>query len=159
MAYKEITGDLVSLALAGSFDVVAHGCNCFCTQKSGLAPQMAKAFGTNQFVMEGASTYGQINKLGQIDYEQVNKHLVPNLQHRLVAVNCYTQYSYGRDKAHLDYDALGLCLKKLNHLFKGKRLGLPQIGCGLAGGDWLVVKRMIEELCPDLDVTVVMYDK
>jgi O-acetyl-ADP-ribose deacetylase (regulator of RNase III) len=157
MAYKEINGDLIQLALDGVFDVIAHGCNCQNTQRSGLAPQMAKAFGTDKFIMEHSSHQGDYNKLGQIDYKWMQRDAV--LREPICIVNCYTQYDYGRDKVHLDYDALALCLKKLNHVFKGKRLGLPQIGCGLAGGDWLVVKRMIEELCPDLDVTVVLYDK
>ena len=37
MNYKEIEGNLISLALAGNFDVIAHGCNCFCTMQSGIA--------------------------------------------------------------------------------------------------------------------------
>jgi hypothetical protein len=32
----------------------------------------------------------------------------------------------------LDYEALALCLRKINHTFKGKHVGLPQIGCGIA---------------------------
>lgn len=149
MAYKEIEGDLVALALQGLFDVVAHGCNCFCTQKSGLAPQMVKAFGTDKYLMELGCLAGDMNKLGTIEHEEHKSGVI--------VVNCYTQYSYGRDKVHLDYDALILCLKKMNYIFKGKKLGLPQIGCGLAGGDWQTVRQMIDELCPDMDVTVVIY--
>ena len=49
---KYINGDIIKLALTGEYDVVAHGCNCFCRQKSGLAPQMVKAFKTDKFPLE-----------------------------------------------------------------------------------------------------------
>lgn len=69
MEYKIIKGDLISLSLKGEFDVIVHGVNCFCTQKSGLAPQMVKAFGTDKFPMEHINSKGNMNKLGQIDYQ------------------------------------------------------------------------------------------
>ena len=31
MEYQEIEGDLIKLAQEGKFDVIAHGCNCFCS--------------------------------------------------------------------------------------------------------------------------------
>jgi O-acetyl-ADP-ribose deacetylase (regulator of RNase III) len=40
---KEIEGDLIDLAKRGHFDVVTHGCNCFCTMGAGIAPQMVWA--------------------------------------------------------------------------------------------------------------------
>ncbi len=68
MAYKEEIGNLIHLALAGEFDVVAHGCNCFCTMGAGIAPQMAKAFGANEFPLEDAQYKGNILKLGTVEY-------------------------------------------------------------------------------------------
>jgi hypothetical protein len=41
----------------------------------------------------------------------------------------------------LDYEALTLCMRKINYTFTGKHIGLPMIGCGLAGGDWNIVKK------------------
>ena len=49
---KYIDGDLIRLAKQGTFDVIAHGCNCFCTMGAGIAPQMAEAFGCDEFDME-----------------------------------------------------------------------------------------------------------
>ena len=77
-----------------------------------------------------------------------------------IVINAYTQYYYGRNSlaSHipLDYDALTLCLRKINYIFKGKHIGLPQIGCGLAGGDWNLVKEIIQkELC-DMNITIVI---
>lgn len=74
-------------------------------------------------------------------------------------VNAYTQYNlkptYG-DIA-LDYEALTLCLRKMNYYFRGEHIGLPQIGCGLAGGDWKRVREIIQTELRNCKVTVVIY--
>jgi len=119
--YKEIKGDLIDLALKGKFDVIAHGCNCFCKQKSGIARQMVENFGTDNFYLE-CYQKGDINKLGQIDFEFFDSNIFENLTNSFTVINCYTQYKYGRNhkdgvQKPLDYDALKLCLKKINHIF------------------------------------------
>jgi len=57
----------------------------------------------------------------------------------------------------LDYEALTLCLRKINWVFSGKHIGLPKIGAGLAGGDWEQIKQIIKNELNDCDVTVVIY--
>lgn len=155
-----IDGDIISLAEAGEFDVIAHGVNCFCTQKSGLAPQMVKAFGTDKFRGEIASRKGDINKLGNIDFEYF--YLDDNK--KLAVVNAYTQYRYGKnhadgDEAPLNYSAFSLCMKKINHIFAGKHIGLPKIGAGLAGGDWGRLLTIIMSELTDCKVTIINYKK
>ena len=191
-----VDGDLIKLALQGQFDVVAHGCNCFCTMGAGIAPQMAKAFGCDDFKME-MLTYtecdedgneweeetgnrGDINKLGTIDYEQLYiwfKHPMSKdgspvaMGHRsvgqpdtqpIIVVNAYTQYRYGRNHADgvdtpFDYEAFTMCMRKMNHIFKGSHIGLPMIGAGLAGGDWNRISEIIERELANCRVTVVKY--
>lgn len=151
MTYKEINGDLIKLAKEGKFDVVAHGCNCWCTMKSGIAPQMAENFHCDSFPLENIGSRGIMDKLGNIDYQTIllNKH-------HLHIVNAYTQYRPG---SYLSYEALILCLKKINHQFNGLHIGLPLIGCGIAGGDWNVVKKLIQENLASMAITIVCYDK
>lgn len=158
--YREVDGDLIKMALEANFDAIAHGCNCFCTMKAGIAVQMAKVFGCDRFEGEGLAQRGNIGKLGCIDWEFIPIPGHPD--NPLAVINCYTQYHYGKNhpdgvEKPLDYAALELCLKKINHLFKGARIGLPQIGCGLAGGDWNVVKQLIQTHLSDCDVTIVNY--
>jgi hypothetical protein len=77
--YQEIQGNLITLALQGKFDVIVHGANCHSVMGAGLAPQMAKVFGCDGFVMElWGST---IEKLGNIDYETfvLGEHAIWNL--------------------------------------------------------------------------------
>lgn len=150
---ETVKGDLIQLALNGKFDVIAHGCNCFSTQKSGIAKQMAEVFFTNEFPMEVDSRAFPINKLGCIDWDT---HVVED--NFLSVVNCYTQYQYGTDKAHADYEAIALCMRKINILFRGKHIGLPMIGAGLAGGDWTRISAIINQELKDMKVTIVEYD-
>ncbi len=155
MNYKEINGDLIQLAQQGEFDVIVHGCNCFCSMKSGIAPQMAEAFGCDKYPLEDLKFQGFINRLGAIDFKEING---------LTIVNAYTQYfnrTLNPDKQaiNLDYEALTLCLRKINHVFAGKFIGLPQIGAGLAGGDWNLIKKIIKKELKDCNVIIVIYEK
>jgi O-acetyl-ADP-ribose deacetylase (regulator of RNase III) len=148
--YNEVSGDLIDLAKKGEFDVVAHGCNCFCTMGAGIAPQMANAFGCNEFPLENQKYSGDKEKLGKIDYETLfvnNKYLT--------VVNAYTQYGFGGQP--FDYDAFEKIVSEMNKVFKGMHIGLPKIGAGLAGGKWNVIKEMIQEGFTDCKVTVVKY--
>jgi O-acetyl-ADP-ribose deacetylase (regulator of RNase III) len=160
--YNEIKGDLIVLAKEGMFDVIAHGCNSFCTMGAGIAPQMAKAFGVDKLPLEHKNYVGDYNKLGQIEYKEyfIGGKQDPRDNKVIAIVNAYTQYDYShKNGAPVDYDAITLCMRKMNHVFKGKHIGLPAIGGGLAGGDWNRIKIIIQTELKDCDVTVVIYDK
>lgn len=167
--YKEIEGDLIALAKQGKFDIIVQGCNCFCRQKSGVAKQMVEAFSTNNpvlFTMEDDKYYGDISKLGNINYNYVVPAIHgPNKYLR--AVNAYTQfkikkfndynYEYTTEVDPFDYDAFTMCMKKINHVFKGLEVGMPMIGSHLAGGHWPTIKAIIQNHAPDCNITVVVY--
>lgn len=173
--YREVEGNLITMALNGNFDVIAHGVNCMCVQGKGLAPQMVKAFGTDKyFELEVPDTKGDINKLGQIEYIEYYRDIEGGFYPdtfgfseeppTLIVVNAYTQYNYGKnhsdgDNKPVDYEAIALCMRKINHEFKGQHIGLPRIGCGLAGGDWDIVRGIIQTELKDCHVTVVNYKK
>mgnify|MGYP006160996517 FL=1 len=154
--YQEIEGDLIALAKECMFDVITHGCNCMSNMGAGIAPQMAKAFGVDQYPLESFTRKGDINKLGQIEWLIERDGAIP------FVVNSYTQFSYGKNHADgvskpLDYEALTLCMRKINHRFSGKHIGLPKIGAGLAGGDWNRIKKIIQTELKDMKVSVVIY--
>jgi O-acetyl-ADP-ribose deacetylase (regulator of RNase III) len=152
---KIITGDLIQLAKQGQFDVIGHGSNCFCTMKSGIAVPFAKEFGCNAFPLESREYYGDISKLGEIDYMHIKRY-------NLYVVNMYTQYLHGDMSRNmqvkgipLSYRALTSCLMKLAFKFGNSRIGLPLIGCGRAGGDWNKVQQLIQKHMDGVDVTIV----
>ena len=168
--YQEVKGDLIALAKQGEFDVITHGCNCQSIMSAGIAVPMNLHFDVSQFPMElqGRS----ILKLGNIDYKTINpgpvfkeieiaghKVVSPDFGGcELTVVNSYTQNYPSVKMKPLDYEALTLCMRKINSVFKGKHIGLPQIGAGLAGGDWNRIKKIIITELIDCNVTVVIYN-
>lgn len=171
-------GDIIDLMKQGKFDVAIQGCNCVCTQRSGLARQMVDNFQTDNsglFTMEVPyfNNKPSINKLGTIDYAyfyvnnpEVN-HVVPlttttkgRYSGTIVAiVNCYTQILpgiAGADGIPLDYTALRLCMRKVNAIFKDKTIAIPYlIGCGLAKGDESKVLNILEDELTDCYPTLI----
>lgn len=171
--YNEIEGDLIELGVEGVFDVIVHGCNCMSTMGSGIAVKMARKFGCDKFEME---SWGKsVHKLGCIDYKyfslstfgiwQNDEESQKNNNKTLCVVNAYTQYYYGRnhidgDIKPIDYQALTLCMRKLNIVFKGKHIGFPYvIGCGLGGGDESIVINIIKKELKNCKVTLVKFKK
>jgi O-acetyl-ADP-ribose deacetylase (regulator of RNase III) len=153
---KYITGNLITLANEGKFDVIGHGCNCFCTMGKGLAVAMKNAY--PEIVMADHCTKrGDRSKLGtftHVDYGD------------LIVLNLYTQYDYALGHkpfndpvVFADYDAIRECMQGIKFKYKGKRIGLPLIGAGLAGGDWNRISQIIEDELGDEDVTIVQLPK
>lgn len=115
---------------------------------------MARAFDCNIFPMELDGP--NINKLGNIDYETFWNQ---GRNHNLTVVNAYTQYYPRIDLKPFDYEAFTIICRKMNHIFKGKHIGLPMIGAGLAGGDWYRISEIIQKELSNCDVTVVIYNQ
>lgn len=65
-----------------------------------------------------------------------------------------TQDGYGRDKGKIytDYEAFKRALVKINKFhnqYPNIDLYMPYgIGCGLANGDWNVISKLLEDICP-----------
>lgn len=159
LAYMK--GDLVTLGKQHVFDVVAHGCNCFCTQRNGVAKHFDANFATanhNLYRLEAQRFRGDINKLGTLEAREFPTVREEDESKMLTVVNLYTQYRFGTDQMHADYDAIRLCMRKLNHIFKGKHIGLPKLGSGLAGGDWMIIERIIRQELKDCTVTIVEFE-
>jgi O-acetyl-ADP-ribose deacetylase (regulator of RNase III) len=146
-----ITGDLIALAKEGRFDVIAHGCNCFCTMGAGVALAIATAWPEAKKA-DDATVPGELSKLGTTTRCAV---VLPNGR-PMDIVNCYTQFRFDRGSRQFDYGALEQCMDTLGFVYYGLRLGLPKIGAGLAGGDWDLIRPiLIDKLDHLCDVTVV----
>lgn len=155
----EVMGDLIEEAMKGNLDLIAHGCNCFCTQKSGIAVRMSANFYTDKYELENSEYHsGDVNKLGQIEYRT---RIVKDKP--LWIVNAYTQFHWSTPGIYgipLDYDALRLCFRKINKQFRGSKVGLPGlIGCGLASGDPKVVRQVLKEELKSCEVIIYYVDE
>ena len=68
-------------------------------------------------------------------------------------VNMIAQDGLGTYKKRVEYDALRQCLESVNDYISKKNkkekekisIHMPRIGCGLGGGKWNIVKKIIEE--------------
>lgn len=69
-------------------------------------------------------------------------------------LHCITQTLYGRDGVYVDYDAVMSCMEQINVRFAGKTVAMPQIGAGLAGGDWFKIEKIIEWAATDFQPVV-----
>lgn len=153
---KYVKGDLVKMLDNGKFDAIIQGCNCFCKMKSGIAKQITDRW-PSVAQADLLTTRGDYEKLGT--YQGCT---VQTKKGQAIVFNAYTQYYYGYDgKQYVDYKAISDVFSTLNSFGKYRELkiGIPKIGCGLAGGDWEVVSSIIEEAAPDLNITVVEYEK
>jgi O-acetyl-ADP-ribose deacetylase (regulator of RNase III) len=148
---KSILGDLILLARSGDFDVIAHGCNCFCTMGAGIAKGIRAAF-PGAYDADLATVKGDRAKLGTCSAAEVIRD-----GRTLIVVNAYTQYDYRDGGTKVDYDAVRSCMRWIRERHSGKRIGLLKIGAGLAGGDWERIARIIEKELAGEDVTLVEF--
>ncbi len=148
-----ITGDLISMALDGQFDVIVHGCNCFNTMGKGIARQIKKEF-PEAYAEDCTTKCGDAAKLGTITSVMTTRN-----GHQIIVVNAYTQYDYRGYGVHANYDAITLCFKEIKRQFAEKRIGYPKIGAGLACGDWQLIAPIIDEELLGENHTLVIWDK
>ena len=144
-------GDL----LQAEVDAIGQCCNCYCTMGSGIAPKIKKEW-PEVYAADCATRKGDRTKLGTF-----TKAIVEDGE--LTVYNLYGQYGYSkRDSGirDLDYDAIFDALDAMADdviACGGKTVGLPLIGCGLAGGKWSVVEAMIEETLVAKGLEVFIY--
>lgn len=153
-------GDLIKRALDGKYDVIVHGCNCFCRMGAGIALQI-KTILPEAYEADLATKAGDKSKLGtytkaDIAYEYGTE---VKRQDMLTIVNAYTQYGHNPKDKPVDYDAIRKIFAQLNEDYADMNVGIPMIGAGLAGGDWNRIASIIDEVTPKLDVHLVEYQK
>jgi len=148
---KSVEGDVITLALEGHFDVIVHGCNCFCTMGAGIARAIQEEF-PEAYAADLITIKGDRNKLGDFSFATVKRN-----EHEITIVNGYTQFHFHGDSVLVNYDAVQSLFKKVRRQFAGKRIGYPKIGAGLAGGNWQRIASIIDQELAGEDHTLVIY--
>lgn len=141
---KYIKGDLFDT----DADIIAHGCNCRGGYGSGVAGIMAKKY--------PKARHYYLDKFEEEGWQLGDVQFVRQWNDKIIA-NCATQDAYyPRDRRHADYDAIRLCMMKVKDyaMDKGLTIAAPKIGAGLAGGDWDVIEKIMEEVFSDYDITI-----
>lgn len=131
-----IIGDL----LQAKADVIVHQVNCQGVMGAGVARQIREQFpNTFQEYRALCMQYqGRTHELlGQCQYVKEDPFVI---------CNAFGQNFYFRNSVQTQYDKLRECFEDIATKYHGKTVALPwNIGCGLAGGDWDIVYKMIYE--------------
>jgi O-acetyl-ADP-ribose deacetylase (regulator of RNase III) len=135
-----IKGNVIHMAESGQFDVLVHGCNCMNIMGAGVARQVRSVFPAAYAADQAYSTKSH-DMLGT--YSSAEVPLFGLLGKKLTVVNAYTQFAPGGGEDVFDYGAFADVLEKLHEDFPDKVIGMPAIGCGLAGGDKERILRAI----------------
>ena len=129
-------------------EVICHQANCFNRMKSGIAAEIVKRY-PEAVEADNRTEPGDKSKLGSYTCGVGVDHVH--------IINLYGQYNYGTDTRKTDYDALKKALSEFREDYRysvvtGEPLtvAIPKnMGCGLAGGDWNVVRGIIADLFKD----------
>lgn len=127
-------GNVLDALEKGDVDIVLHVCNNKGVMGSGIAKEIRQRYPA------AYNTYIQ-NPL-----QLGNVTTTPDR-----IVNMVAQDGYGkRNYRHLNYGALACCLNRVNRSFPSQmKIGIPYgMGAVRAGGDWEVVKELIEYCLP-----------
>lgn len=139
MIIKYIKGSILDTELR----YIAHGVNCQNIMGSGVAKVLFSEYPNVKIKYhEYCNNFRDFGLLGRSQEVYVtNSKSVFNL---------FTQEYFGNDgKKYVDYCAIADCFRNLT---EGKTLGaiaIPKIGAGLAGGDWKVIKAIINDATKD----------
>lgn len=154
LTYKK--GCLIEAAKTGRLAAIAHQANCFNTMKSGIAPLIV-AYCPEAGEADQKTSRGDIAKLGTTTHG-FSKNVV-------MVWNLYGQYKYGREPGvvYTDYVALTQAMTQMGRwLYQSSgsnKIGLPRLGCGLAGGDWAIVEQIIKDTLVAYGHHVTIYEK
>ena len=140
----------------------AHSCNTMHTMGAGIARQIKSRY--PQAYEADKKAYDQeydqdgqfIHWLGKYSKAEIESKFLPNNKGRIY--NLYTQAGIGTGERQVHYEKFWRALKNMQEdlLFiqhetgEQQVLGLPHgISCGLAGGNWGIIKAMIEDIFLD----------
>jgi O-acetyl-ADP-ribose deacetylase (regulator of RNase III) len=145
--------------LKSDANIICHQVNCHGVMGRGLAKAIKnkypKVYENYRRICKQYESKKQ-SLLGQVVWGMITP------DDKIIA-NLFGELDYGGDgKRYTDYNALESAFKEVyravtskNSTIKGMTIAIPyNIGCGLGGGDWNVVYKIIEKVFKDYDITI-----
>ncbi len=131
--------------------VLGHSVNCQGAFGKGIAKQIGERYPEvkKAYLKKYHSSGWQ---LGDIQYV--------NTECGKIVTNLATQSNYGNNNIqHVNYKALELCIDQLLSYCKENKyaVSIPKISSGLAGGEWEVIEKIIENVSSELGIDVNVY--
>lgn len=144
---KYIVGDATNPHKFG-YIVIAHVCNNSNRWGAGFVLALSRKWKEPEAMYRSLNEYN----LGDVQYVHVEEGIT--------VINMIAQHGTGKDsegKSPIRYQALREALRKVNSHLKvyNGTLHIPRIDAGLAGGDWNVITRILNE---EIEADIYAYD-
>lgn len=157
MEIKYIKGDATEpIVISDKYSVICHCCNALGAWGKGFVVPLGKKYPiAKEKYLKFIKMTKEENRLGSVSFAKVTDNII--------VANIIGQYNiYPKDgKIPLDYEALEKGFKNVIEMFKTNNIPLtihmPKIGCGLAGGDWNVVEKIIKNTFINENIEVYVY--
>lgn len=157
MEIKYLKGDATEpIVIDDKYSVICHCCNALGAWGKGFVVPLGKKYPiAREKYLEFIENTPKENRLGSVSFAKVNDNII-------IANIIGQYYTYPKDgKIPLDYEALEKGFKFIINIFKTHKMPLtihmPKIGCGLAGGDWNVVEKIIKNTFIKEEIEVYVY--
>jgi len=131
-----------------------HGCNALGVMGSGVARAIRDRHPAAYEAYRDAYEVSGELRVGDVIWATSKGVLIGN---------AITQAKYGNDKrmVYADYDGIREAMQAVNNKVAGihSTVGMPQIGAGLANGDWRIISQIIEEESKSFTPVVYILDR
>jgi hypothetical protein len=152
----DICLDRVSQEFSGSTVIIPHVCNNIGSFGGGFTGSIEKIF---PIVGQNFLLLGTNSKLGYVQYVSVIKK--EPYGHELIFANMIAQKGIisRKNPRPLNYEALVKSMVNVRNYIKSLNkekieIHCPKFGSGLAGGNWVFIENLIEDIWYDTDVFV-----
>lgn len=147
---KYMVGDILANVKNG---IIVHGCNAQGVMGGGIALQVKQMYPQSY-----ACYVNGLKRMEEADKNPMGKVFFNRESKDLYVANAITQDKFGRNKRHVDYEAVAKAFERIRYVatnLSGEMVPIhyPLIGAGLAGGNWNIIQCIIEETLSGLDHT------
>lgn len=165
--YSEIeyvTGDasLPQQATLRTWNIIAHICNNRGSWGKGFVVPLGQRYpnAMKKYLEESQQGKAVLGTCSSVVCENTGKY-------KLGVVNMVAQdgfelrFTADGTKPPVDYESVDKCLETLCGIaitMHGAEIHMPRIGCGLGGGEWSVIEKLIKQRLSRFCIRVIVYD-